>query len=858
MKKSEAELIKKHLPFKSHYITISGHQMHYIDEGKGPVVLLLHGNPTWCFYYRNLIQELKSQFRVIAPDFIGMGLSDHPKNTHFRAADRIEHLQEFIDSLKLERFAVVMHDWGGSIGSGIAVRNASKIDRLIYLNTTLTVTESLPKIIKTAASPLIGKFLTMHTRRFLKLTTEVGVSKKLDKEVKKCYLLPYKTRARRSAIWDFVDDIPFTSQHPSYSSMLELASRIPDLADVPVQIIWGLKDPCFHREMLNHVAALFPQARVLEIPEASHLVLEDSPELVSSTIKNFLLLSYADAMQPIFSESDRFDEHDGINALFAAFHLTAENSLYSFAAIRPSFLIDDVKYSQINYKDIKKLINKYQRGLVRLGLKSGDKVLMLVSPGIDFLALAYSVMGRGAIPVFLDPGMGRKKLIDCIEELQPDGMIASPKAFLLKLVKRDIFKNLKFQVAATEWFLGKGVSLSYLKKFADQALPPAPANGTVLIAYTSGGTGCPKGVIYNNEMIEEQLRIFREDFGLQSGKKDLPLLPIFSLFNLALGVTSVFPPLNPAKPLDLEPQKIVQIINDLGVDYSFGSPTLWRKIAEYCFRSRKNLISLKKIFMAGAPVPKRTIELLQETMVAGEIYTPYGATEALPITLITGDEILLTQPEVAAAGEQGTLVGKPVSAVELKIVQAMDSITDKFSELRELSNYQIGEVIVQGKNVSKAYLSEAATKKNKISDGEKTWHFVGDMGYRDSKGNLYFCGRKAHIVSNQQATYYSVPCEYIFNQHPKVYRTALVELSNSEPAIVVEPLPEHWPDSAGLKKNFVQELKELGSKHSYTQSIQRFFFHSNFPVDGRHNAKIFRDQLGIWASEQDKQTAKAA
>ena len=213
MTPKDKELLSQLFPYQSRFITIAGHQMHYIDEGdpQAEVVMLLHGNPTWSFYYRNLIAALKDNYRVIAPDFIGMGLSDHPEDIRFRSADRIEHLQEFIDTLKLDSFSLVMHDWGGSIGSGMAIRNVARINKLVYLNTTLTVTECLPGIIKRAAAPLIGKFLTKTTKRFLKLTTEVGVARKLPKDVKKMYMLPYRTRARRKAIWDFVADIPSVS-----------------------------------------------------------------------------------------------------------------------------------------------------------------------------------------------------------------------------------------------------------------------------------------------------------------------------------------------------------------------------------------------------------------------------------------------------------------------------------------------------------------------------------------------------------------------------------------------------------------------------------------------------------------------
>ena len=433
----QAAFLKKIFPFKSHYIDIAGFKMHYIDIGQGPVVLLLHGNPTWCFFYRQLIESLRDRFRVIAPDFIGCGFSDHPKDVHFRAGHRIQHLEEFVDKLALENFSLVMHDWGGSIGTGVAVRRIEAVEKLVYLNTTLTETEALPAIIKLASKPFIGRYLTQGSTRFLKLATKVGVSRKLSKDVQKAYLLPYKTKARRTAIWDFVADIPFDSRHPSYADMLFLADRIPQLANVPVQIVWGLKDPCFHREMLNRVAEHFPQARILEIPDASHLVLEDAPELANATIRSFLLGEHTESKAIKDSRATFGPSEDAKqNALYAAFVATAKKYRDSPAVIVPSFLGDNVKYSQINYGEFADLVNKYQRGLSKVGLERKDRVLMMVSPGIDFLALSLAVMGRGAIPFFLDPGMGKEKLFDCIKEIHPDIFIGSPKAQLLRLLKR--------------------------------------------------------------------------------------------------------------------------------------------------------------------------------------------------------------------------------------------------------------------------------------------------------------------------------------------------------------------------------------------------------------------------------------
>ncbi|MCB0317479.1 MAG: alpha/beta fold hydrolase [Bdellovibrionales bacterium] len=845
-------VVKKLLPYRSHIARIDGLRMHYIDEGEGEVVFLLHGNPTWCFYYRSLIDVLRKKFRVIAPDFLGCGLSDHPTDRHFRAADRISHLEQLIDHLGIKKFSLVMHDWGGSIGTGLAIRRVNAIERLVYLNTTLTETESLPGIIKRAAKPFIGKFLTKQTMRFLKLTTSLGVTKKLSKEVKNSYYFPYRSSARRTAIWDFVADIPFDNSHPSYSNMMELAAELPKLKHVPVQIVWGLKDPCFHRQMLDKVAQHFPQAEILEIPDAGHLVLEDAPELACSTIYSFLLDPRAGKTAILNTSDNFFDvQTSEQNPLYASLLKLAENSENLSAVMVPSYLGGSVRYQHLRYKEFSELVHKYQRGLVELGLRSGDKVLMLVKPGVDFLALSYAVLGRGAVPAFLDPGMGIDNIEKCVKTLRPDVFIGSPLAHILRLFRRKMFATIRFKVVASDLPLPYTTNLSILKRFSARPLKPVKAGRTAFIAFTSGATGTPKGVIYTSDMIQAQLEIFKQEFGLQAGKKDLPLLPIFSLFTCALGICSVYPPMNPSKPLNIQPERILKIINDCSIDYSFGSPTLWKKIAEYCLRCRENLPSLSKVLMAGAPVPPETLDQVRKILVNGEAYTPYGATEALPVTLISATEINAIKPQAANTGELGTLVGRSIAEIELRVIQETEGNIDSISKAKFCEVLEIGEVIVKGENVSPEYFElNSAMQAAKIIDGNSFWHRMGDMGYLDSDGRLYFCGRKAHVIKTKEKTFYSVPAEKVFNQHDKVARSALIGLETGEAAIVIEPLPQFWPETDETKQTLANTLRILGKNFKASQGIEKVYYHRSFPVDARHNAKIFRDRLAEWAKSE--------
>lgn len=844
--------VKKLFPFESKYCQLTDGLIHYVDyteaSGNPPVVLLLHGNPTWGFYYRNLIKQLAPYFRVIAPDYIGCGLSERPKSKRFRAIDRIHQTLELIDKLEIKKFSLVMHDWGGSIGTGVAIRRVSSLERLVYLNTTLTETETLPLIIKLAASKITGRFLTRHSRNFLRVTTDYGVSKKLSKEVRYGYMYPYRKAKLREAIWDFVDDIPFDSDHPTYIQMMELAISIPSLSEVPVQIVWGLRDPCFHREMLSRVAEHFPHAEILEFPNASHLVLEDEPEEAGSAITQFLR---GQSKQKSAHREPLHNPHQAV--LMRHLSQRAVESPLAEAVISPAFLGDMVHYKHLNFRSMRQLVTKYERGLTSLGLKAGDKVLMLVPGGAEFLALSYAIMARGAVPFYLDPGMGKENLLKCIEEIEPDAFIGSPKAQLLRIFKKKSFKSIKFHIVASEWVYGIGPNLSFLKKFASTPLDEVSGAPVALVAFTSGATGKPKGVLFTQEMVEAQLHILKDIFGLEAGKRDLPLLTIFSLFHLANGICSVFGPIDASRPLSVDPLKIVMLINDLGIHYSFGSPTLWNKISEYCIRSRSSLPSIEKIFMAGAPVSSEVLRKLVQVLPHGEAYTPYGATEALPVTLVSNQEIAALQHERSSGGESGTYVGKPIEGIDLKVVAPVDGPMHDFSALKSVAPYEIGEIIVRGTNVSNAYFNMPSDlNAGKIKDGTTVWHRMGDVGYLDRAGALYFCGRKVHVVHFEGTIYYSVPVETIFNRHPKVKRSALISLGKrGEAAIVVEPFSHYWPENGDDKDAFRRELLALGAEDPITAGIRKVFFHHSFPVDARHNAKIYRDRLGAWATEEE-------
>ena len=433
----------------------------------------------------------------------------------------------------------------------------------------------------------------------------------------------------------------------------------------------------------------------------------------------------------------------------------------------------------------------------------------------------------------------------CIKDCDPQALIGTPKAHLLRLRGKKLFPNLKFTIWTTEFHIFGGSSLGFLKRFSVGEIAPVESpQGISMIAFTSGATGTPKGVIFTNEMIERQLEIFKADFGFSAGDKDLPLLPIFAIFCTAMGVSSVFPPMDPAKPLELDSATIIKIIQDLGVTSSFGSPTLWDKISDYCIRHSEYLNSIKKILIAGAPVSDDVLGRVQKIVPSGKVLTPYGATECLPVTAPSGATISALRSVLSLDQEEGTPVGSVVSGTEVRIIKIGEAVIKSIDQTEQQPVRTIGEIIIRGKQVSPAYLNRVdANLFGKIKDGDTFWHRIGDVGYLDGDGNIFYCGRRSHIVETADRTYYPDPVENIFNRHPTVKRSALISPSKGVVGLAIEPKPGSFPKVQAQKDAFIKELLQLGSASPVTEDIQDFYFFEKFPVDARHNAKIFRDLL---------------
>lgn len=495
----------------------------------------------------------------------------------------------------------------------------------------------------------------------------------------------------------------------------------------------------------------------------------------------------------------------------------------------------DIDYLALSFAELDREVDAWSACLTTAGVRRGDRTLLMVKQGLPLIAVAFALFKLGAVPVIIDPGMGLKSFLACVRRSQPRALVGIPLAQLSSQIFRRTFHSVKVRV----WVSGASTARCAPTKAINQrpALVDSAATDLAAILFTSGSTGAPKGVCYEHGMFAAQVDLIRATYGITPGEVDLPMLPIFALFNPALGMTTVVPEIDPRHPAAVDPAKIVQAIRQEKITNSFGSPTLWLKIQQHCIENQLTLPSLRRVLCAGAPVPAALWANPGRWLTAGALHSPYGATEALPVSSVSAGEIDPT-------AVRGACVGRPLPGVAIKVI----GLATPGGELHEVPAGEIGEIIVSGPVVTKNYDAlPGATAAAKISDGATLWHRMGDCGYVDAEGRLWFCGRKVESVPTAEGRLFTEPCEQVFRQHPRARRCALIGAGagdTRQPALVVETTVRDSKEARGLAR----ELRHLALTHPHTAGIKIFYFHAQLPVDVRHNAKIHRLALAVWAA----------
>jgi len=514
------------------------------------------------------------------------------------------------------------------------------------------------------------------------------------------------------------------------------------------------------------------------------------------------------------------------------------------------------RYHCLTFQELDEDSTRLAAGLHAMQVEQGSRLALMIPPSCEFISWVFALFKAGMITVLIDPGMGRKNIINSLQRVETEGFIGISKVQAVRTILRHKFPTAKKNVTVgRRWFWGGPTSqklrrtpLDNFEMFKPQATDPAA------IIFTTGSTGPPKGVHYCHQNFYHQVLQIQEQYQIDPGERDLPAFPLFGLFNAAMGVTTILPEMDPTKPALVTPQNIIMPIQDWEVTQSFGSPALWETVGRYCSEHDVTMPSLKRILSAGAPVPPRVLQRMRDAMASdGDMHTPYGATESLPVATISASEVLSETAEKTDAGH-GTCVGANFSGIEWKVIKIRDDELRDIEDTIELVPGEIGELIVRGPVVTSHYVThEKETRLHKIKDGSGFWHRMGDVGYFDQTGRFWFCGRKSHRVQLAQKTLFTIPTEALINLHPRIYRSAVVQVDNqgiSEAAIVVECWPDSKPSSHTDKEQLLSELKQLASENDLTSVITHFLVRDALPVDIRHNAKIFREKISVWAQKK--------
>jgi acyl-CoA synthetase (AMP-forming)/AMP-acid ligase II len=514
------------------------------------------------------------------------------------------------------------------------------------------------------------------------------------------------------------------------------------------------------------------------------------------------------------------------------------------------------RYRHYTYRELDEDSDRLARGLESVGVGRGVRTVLMVPPSLEFYALTFALFKAGAVVVLIDPGMGVRNLGACIGEAEPSAFIGVPRAHLARRLLGWGGPGLRTCVTVGPRLGLGGYTLEDVRRRGGALPPAAPAATapaeTAAVLFTSGSTGVAKGVVYTHGTFAAQVEMLRRLYDIRPGEVDLPTFSLFGLFGPALGMTEVIPEMDATRPARVDPRKILGAVADFGVTNLFGSPALIRRVGRYGAARGTRLPTLRRVISAGAPVPWQALETFRKMLGPGvEVHTPYGATEALPVCSIAGDEVLRETRHRTAEGA-GVCVGRPVEGIEVKVIAIGDEPIAAWSADLEVPAGEVGELVVCGPVVTTSYHNRPrATGLAKIPDpGGGFWHRMGDLGYTDGSGRVWFCGRKSQRVVTPAGPLFTVPCEGVFNAHPAVARTALVGVprpGGTLPVLCVEVDPDAPPLPP---EELRRQLLALGARHERTRVIRHILFHKSFPVDVRHNAKIFREKLAGWAARR--------
>ena len=802
-------------PNWSRQITVPSHdgssyEWHLLERSPAEpmgTIVCIHGNPTWSYLWRSLLAQLGDRYRVIAVDQLGMGYSQRTEPRRY--ATRVKDVSDVLAALDVTGPVILAaHDWGGAIAMGWAVAHRNRVQAMVLTNTGIAVPARTrgPALIRFAASTGITDFTCRRTPIFVGGTALLS-GRRMTAIARRAYVAPYRGAASRNAIKSFVEDVPFSSTHPSFEALAAVAGQLGDL-DIPVLLAWGGQDPVFSDAFADDLAGRFRHVDRHRFAKAGHLVVEEVD--VANVVDGWLSQrSASPSLHPVEANAGR-------RALWAEIEAKKDSQAVAF--------LDEATQRTESWSDLNRRVMAIAAGLRATGFAPGERVALLIPPGPDLVAVLYGCWRAGLVTVIADKGLGLRGLGRAIRSAGPRWIIGPAQAVTAAKTLRWSPGALAVQTGGRA-IPGTSViaTLDEVIALGSAMSPPAPPleHDLAAILFTSGATGPAKGVRYTHAQLEAQRDALTATYGITAEDRLVAAFAPFALYGPALGIPSAIPNVDVTQPGTLTASAFDSACRSIDATIAFASPASLSNIAATATNSLPAAAKLRLILSAGAPVAPSILTRISALCPVAELHTPYGMTEALPIADIDLATILRIGPG------HGVNVGHPVPGAQVRI----DPITGS-----------TGRILVSAPWVSDGYDRLWQTEANARSrEGGREWHDSGDVGHLDDHGFLWIEGRGVHLIHATSGDITPVPIEIAAERVPGVERAAAVGVGPvgvQQLVIVIE----------GSNDGLASAEVAAAVRAAVAEPVAAVLSLSHLPVDIRHNAKIDRTAIARWAT----------
>ena len=819
---------------------------HLLDTGATAdtrlTVLAVHGNPTWSYTWRHLAAAVPDDVRVIAPDQLEMGFSERSGELR-RLGDRIADLLALTDELELSGDVVVVaHDWGGPVSLGWLQHVHADHDGLDIVGLVLTNTavhqpaeSSAPTLIRNARRPLWLGQVTVETSAFLRGMFELS-NPRTPAEIRRGYLAPYDTPDRRKAIGEFVADIPLEADHPSAAALDAVAAGLAGLGDVPTLLVWGAGDRVFSDIYLHDLEARLPHADVHRHPKAGHLVSEDTD--VASIVVDWLQTLGADETPPPLSAPV------DLTAALRDPAIANRIAIYEMGADGRS----------VTFGELDELVQRTAEGLFGTGgVQVGDRVAVMIPPGVDLAIALYACWRMGAVPVLIDGGLGPAQMGAAMKVAHPNHLIGIRRALAaartLRWPGRRIAVEPTHRVARR--LLGVEHDLASLQDAPSVPLPAVDPDAEAAVVFTSGATGPSKGVRYSAARIDTQIRTLVEQYNISADDSLVAAFAPFALYGPAMGIPSTVPDMDVSFPGTLTAATLLDAVEAVDASLVFASPAAILSVLETLetldelgARDRTALDHVRLLLSAGAPVPGHVLRAAVDRLVPNAAaHTPYGMTECLPVADI--DLVSLESLGPDALHHLGVCVGMPVDSVEL-LIDPLDELGVP-TGLPTSEPGLLGEVWVRAAHQRLGY--DRLWHTTHLASPADGTHATGDIGTIDADGRLWIGGRTGHVIRTATGPVAPTPIERAVDMLDGIRRSAAVGVGPAGAQVMVV-IAETSDAGRRPRQSSLDRIDRIRAAVAEATGLDvaACLEVPSLPVDRRHNSKIDRTRLADWAT----------